>query len=106
MPLTLLRDNYANYLNMGTERTQNPLKHGMSKQNNKYENNVSFLVGKKKDFKIITPQSLCGRIHVIHSPPFSTLESLLSLRPQLILSNVAMQRGSPMLLKCFLSAIY
>lgn len=50
MSLTLLRDNYANCLNMGTERTQNPLKHGLSKQNNKYENNVSFLVGKKKDF--------------------------------------------------------
>lgn len=89
---------------MGTERTQNPLKHGLSKQNNKYENNVSFLVGKKKDFKIIAPQSRCGHIHVIHSPPSSTLESLLSLRPQLILSNVATQRGYRVLVKRFLSA--
>lgn len=76
----------------------------MSKQNTKYENHVSFLVGKKKDFKIIAPQSLCGRIHVIHSPPFSILETLLSLKPQLTLSNVATQRGSHVLVKRFLSA--
>lgn len=72
----LLRDNCVKYLKTGTERTQNPLKHGLSKQNNKYENNVLFLVGGKKDFKITAPKSLCDRIHVIHSPPFSTLESL------------------------------
>lgn len=63
-----------------------------------------FLWGKKKDFKTIAPKSLCGRIYVIHSLPFSTLESLRSLKPQLILSNVATQRGSCVLVKRFLSA--
>lgn len=63
-----------------------------------------FLWEKKKDFKIIAPQSLCGHTHFIHSPPFSTLESLLSLRPQLILSNVATQHGYRVLVKRFLSA--
>lgn len=62
-----------------------------------------FLWG-KKDFKITAPKSLYGRIYVIHSPPFSTLESLQSLKPQFILSNVATQRGSCVLVKRFLSA--
>lgn len=65
---------------------------------------MSYFLRGEKDFKITAPKSLCDCIHVIHSSPFSTLESPQSLESQLIPSNVATQRGSCVLVKRFLSA--